>query len=108
MAAGADSNFQGYGVAVTGADGAYRFRTILPVAYPGRTPHIHVAVEANGFPRLITQMYLAGHAQNDRDSVLSSVRDPTARAGLMVGFRPAPELEPAALRGVFEIVLAKG
>src|SRR4051812_18802044 len=39
-----DSAFQGYGRITSGADGAYRFRTIRPVAYPGRTPHIHFAV----------------------------------------------------------------
>ena len=108
VAAGADPNFQGYGAAVSGPDGTYRFRTIKPVPYPGRTPHIHAAVDAPGFPRLVTQIYLAGHAQNERDNVLASVRDPVARAGLMVGFRPAPEIEAGALRGVFDIVLARG
>ena len=40
-----DSAFRGYGLMPTGADGAYRFRTIRPVPYPGRTPHIRFAVE---------------------------------------------------------------
>ena len=39
-----DPNFQGYGTFTTGADGAYTFRTVKPVAYPGRAPHIHFAV----------------------------------------------------------------
>ena len=34
-----DENFQGYGRSTTGDDGLYRFRTIKPVHYPGRTPH---------------------------------------------------------------------
>jgi protocatechuate 3,4-dioxygenase beta subunit len=37
----ADRAFQGFGRVTSGADGAYRFRTIRPVAYSGRTPHIH-------------------------------------------------------------------
>ncbi len=40
-----DPGFQGYGVTKTGADGDFHFRTIRPVAYPGRTPHIHVRVQ---------------------------------------------------------------
>ena len=53
-------NFQGYGQTQSDAAGAYRFRTIRPVPYPGRTPHIHFAVSAPGVPRFITQMYVAG------------------------------------------------
>ena len=51
-----DSAFQGYGRMTSGPDGAYRFRTIRPVAYPGRTPHIHFAVSPPGGRQLITQM----------------------------------------------------
>ena len=41
----ADNRFQGFGRVTAGADGSYRFRTIKPVAYSGRTPHIHVKVK---------------------------------------------------------------
>ena len=41
----ADNRFQGFGRVKVGADGSYRFRTIRPVAYSGRTPHIHVKVK---------------------------------------------------------------
>jgi len=98
-----DENFQGYGRATTEREGGYLFRTIRPVPYPGRTPHIHFAVSAPGFPRLITQMYVAGELQNERDGVLMSIRDPAARARLIVPLRPAAE--PDALAGTFEIVL---
>ena len=37
-----DTNFQGFGRSTTTAKGEYRFRTIKPVPYGGRTPHIHV------------------------------------------------------------------
>src|ERR1700676_3157369 len=35
-----DENFQGFGRFLTGSSGEYYFRTIKPVVYPGRTPHI--------------------------------------------------------------------
>jgi protocatechuate 3,4-dioxygenase, beta subunit len=98
-----DENFQGYGQTLTDEVGGYRFRTIRPVSYPGRSPHIHFAVSGPGFPRLVTQMYVAGELQNEHDGVLMSVRDPAARARLIVPLRPAAELD--ALAGTFDIVL---
>jgi len=65
---GFDPSFQGFGSAETGADGSYRFRTIKPVAYPGRTPHIHVKVHHAG-GTLTTQLYIAGHPRNARDGL---------------------------------------
>jgi protocatechuate 3,4-dioxygenase beta subunit len=99
-----DENFQGYGQTLTGESGGYRFRTIRPVPYPGRTPHIHFAVSGAGLSRFTTQMYVAGEPLNDRDGVLMGIRDPAARARLIVPLRP-PEAEPAALAGTFDIVL---
>ena len=100
-----DDNFQGYGQTVTDETGGYRFRTIRPVPYPGRTPHIHFAVLAPEVTRFTTQMYVAGEPLNERDGVLMGVRDPAARARLIVPLRPAPELEANALAGTFDIVL---
>src|ERR1051326_8601474 len=74
-----DDNFQGYGRTLTDQAGGYRFVTIRPVAYTGRTPHIHFAVAAPGRPPLVTQMYVAGEPLNERDPVLREVRDPAAR-----------------------------
>lgn len=102
-----DDHFQGYGQATTDATGGYRFRTIRPVAYPGRTPHIHFVVSAPGIPRLVTQMYIAGEPGNDRDSVLLGVQDPAARAALIVSLRPATDGEPGALAGIFDIVIGQ-
>ena len=62
-----DSGFQGFGHDVTGASGEYAFRTIKPVPYGGRTPHIHVKVLVANQERLTTQFYLAQHPQNSRD-----------------------------------------
>jgi protocatechuate 3,4-dioxygenase beta subunit len=99
----ADQNFQGYGQALSDATGGYQFLTIRPVAYPGRTPHIHFAVSAPDAPRFITQMYVAGEPQNDRDGVLNGLRDPAVRARLIVPLHPAAE--PDTLSGTFDIVL---
>ena len=103
----ADPNFQGFGAMEPAADGAFRFRTIKPVPYPGRAPHIHFAVRAPGMPRFTTQMYVKGHPLNARDGILNSVRDPKARASLVVDLQPAPELEEGSLAAKFDIVLAR-
>jgi protocatechuate 3,4-dioxygenase beta subunit len=100
-----DPDFQGYGATVTAADGGYRFRTIRPVAYPGRAPHIHFIVTPGRGAPLTTQMYVAGEARNDHDPVLAAIRDPATRARVIVPLTPAPELEPGALAGTFDIVL---
>ncbi len=102
-----DENFQGYGQATTDAAGGYRFRTIRPVPYPGRTPHIHFAISGLGIPRLITQMYVAGEPGNDRDSVLLGVRDPAARARLIVPLGPSSDRQIGALEGIFDIVVGQ-
>ena len=99
-----DAGFQGFGRVVTAEDCAYLFRTIRPVAYPGRTPHIHFAVLAPGTRRFITQMYVEGEPGNARDFLLNSVRDEEARRRLIVPLQPSAE-EPGALAGRFEIVL---
>jgi protocatechuate 3,4-dioxygenase, beta subunit len=100
-----DDNFQGYGQTTTDEAGRYRFRTIRPVPYPGRTPHIHFGVSRVGLPRFTTQMYVAGEPGNERDGILTAVRDPAARARLIVSLRPAPGAEPGSLAGTFDIVL---
>lgn len=63
-----DTAFQGFGHVVTGSDGAYAFRTIKPVLYTGRTPHIHVKVFYQNV-ELTTQFYIAGDSRNDRDRI---------------------------------------
>ena len=82
-----DPGFQGFGHYVTAEDGSYSFRTIKPVPYPGRTPHIHFKLRSREFPEFVTQMYISGHPQNSSDMLLGSVRDPKARASLMANFQ---------------------
>ena len=55
-----DPSFQGYGRAVTAADGSYWFKTVKPIAYPGRAPHIHFILRSPKGQKLVTQMYVAG------------------------------------------------
>ena len=63
----ADPSFQGFGRVTVGSDGRYRFRTIRPVAYSGRTPHIHFKVKLQRRELLTTQMYVEGDPHNARD-----------------------------------------
>jgi protocatechuate 3,4-dioxygenase beta subunit len=98
-----DPGFQGYGEFTTAGDGAYSFRTIRPVPYPGRTPHIHFKVSAPGARTLVTQMYVAGEPGNARDFLYNSIRDEAARRAVTVALAPAPDGK--ALAGRFEIVL---
>ena len=101
---GRDRAFQGFGRAVAGADGSYSFRTIRPVSYPGRTPHIHFAVGAPGRPELVTQMYVAGEPLNERDGLYRRLG--TRQAAVTVRLDGADGIEPGALAGRFDIVLA--
>ena len=64
-----DLNFQGFGRFVTGSTGEYYFRTIKPVPYPGRTPHIHYAVKQGDKRMLTTQLYIKGFPQNAGDGI---------------------------------------
>ena len=100
-----DTAFQGYGRVVSGPDGRYSFRTIRPVAYPGRTPHIHFAVQAPGRRALVTQMYVAGEPLNAGDGLYRMLRDARSQAAVTVALHPANGVEPGALAGVFDIVL---
>ncbi len=99
-----DGNFQGYGRFRTGAAGDYRFRTIRPVAYPGRAPHIHFTIRGPGFEPLITQMYVRGAPENTRDGIFNRVRDPALRESLLVSFEPHPDL-PGQRIARFDVVL---
>lgn len=83
-----DENFQGFGHHVTDAEGRYRFRTIRPVPYPGRTPHIHYAVIIPGRHPFTTQLYVAGDPRNEWDFLYRSI--PAERRHLVsTEFRPA-------------------
>jgi len=102
-----DKNFQGYGRFMTDSKGQYYFRTIKPVPYPGRTPHIHVAVSRNGRRILTTQILVNGHPQNDGDMVAHGVRDPLALETILVDFKPLRESKIGELTANFDIVIGR-
>jgi len=100
-----DGNFQGFGRFLTGSTGEYYFRTIKPVPYPGRTPHIHFAVKFKGQDQFTTQCYIKGHPQNERDGVLRGTKDAQARELLMADFAPIPTSRAGELAAKFDIVM---
>lgn len=100
-----DANFQGYGRFLTGSSGEYLFRTIKPVSYPGRAPHIHFAVQVRNAEKFITQCYVKGDPRNEHDSILRAVRDARARALLIVDFAPIPDSRIGELAARFDIWL---
>ena len=64
-----NSGFRFRGHQFTDADGGYRFRTIRPGSYAGRTAHFHVKVQAAGGRILTTQLYFPNEPANLRDSL---------------------------------------
>jgi protocatechuate 3,4-dioxygenase beta subunit len=70
-----DENFQGWAIVQSGKDGEFRFKTVLPGAYPvgdgwTRPPHIHFKVTKKGYIELITQMYFPDQPLNQVDRLL--------------------------------------
>ena len=100
-----DTHFQGFGRFLTGRAGEYYFRTIKPVPYPGRTPHIHFAVKVLRQERFTTQCYVKGHPGNERDGILRSIRDDKARQSILVDFAPIKGSRIGELAARFDIVL---
>jgi protocatechuate 3,4-dioxygenase beta subunit len=78
---------------------------LKPVPYPGRTPHIHFQVKVKGQEPFTTQCYVKDHPNNARDGILNSVRDPQAKASILVDFAPIKESKVGELAAKFDIVL---
>jgi protocatechuate 3,4-dioxygenase beta subunit len=97
-----DPLFRAYGRQLTDAQGRYRFRTIRPVAYPGRTPHIHFAVTPERGETLVTQLYVRGAPENVRDGLYNAL-PPAARERITAEFARGAPGEPLTAR--FDIVL---
>ncbi len=103
-----DRNFQGFGRFTTGSAGAYYFRTIKPVPYPGRpAPHIHVKVKRGGRELLTTQIMIAGHPGNLRDGIFLGAGDSLDRELVQADFRPLPGSKIGELAANFEIILGR-
>lgn len=100
----ADPHFPGFGRAMTGEAGRYRFVTIRPGRVPGpggalQAPHVNLTIFARGLlKQLVTRIYFADEPSNERDPVLTGIADPAARRTLL-----APRQDGGAYR--FDVVL---
>lgn len=98
-----DGNFQGFGRFLTGSTGEYYFRTIKPVPYPGRTPHIHFAVNRGNQRMLTTQCYVRGEPLNERDGIYRSLGE--SQELVTVSFEPLPGSMTGELLAKFDLVI---
>ena len=99
-----DQHFQGYGKITTNDKGEYRFRTIMPGLYTGRTRHYHIAVMKDGRRMLTTQLYHAGEPQNEKDGVLGGIKDPAQKLSVIREFKPLSN-ESKELVAIWDIVM---
>ena len=99
-----DKNFQGFGRFVTGSTGEYLFRTIKPVPYPGRSPHIHYKIKRGGKELLVTQLYIKGHPGNEKDGIWKSLKG-KEREAVTVDFNPLKGAKGGELAAKFDLVL---
>jgi protocatechuate 3,4-dioxygenase beta subunit len=108
-----DPHFSGVGRALTGEDGAYRFMSIKPGAYPWanhhnawRPNHIHYSIFGAGLAtRLVTQMYFPGDPLLELDPIFNSVPDADARQRLIAKFDLGVTEPQFALGYRFDFVL---
>src|SRR5687768_1648356 len=100
-----DKHFQGFGRFLTGSTGEYYFRTIKPVPYTGRTPHIHFKVKQGKKELLVTQCYIKGHPGNERDGIYMRTPAGKPRQALTVAFTPIKGSRTGELAANFDMVL---
>jgi protocatechuate 3,4-dioxygenase beta subunit len=98
-----DPGFQGFGYTHSDSEGRYRFRTIRPAPYPGRTPHIHFAVFPAGEPPFITRLYVAGEPRNASDFLYQRVPE-ASRHLVTTEFKPS-RVASVELAAHWDIVL---
>jgi protocatechuate 3,4-dioxygenase beta subunit len=103
-AAPIDAAFQGFGHTHTDVLGGYRFRTIKPVSYPGRTPHIHIAVFTSAVDHpFVTQLYNRAEPGNTDDFLFNRI--PVERRHLVLADFRAAEGADVEYRAGFDIIL---
>ncbi len=100
-----DAGFQGFGHALADPAGGFAFRTIVPVPYPGRTPHIHVKVRHDGRTLLTTQLYLFGHRQNAADFLFHRL-SPEQQSRVLMAIRPRAASSRPAFETEIDLVIA--
>lgn len=101
-----DPNFQGWAIVPSGVDGGFKFKTVMPGAYPAsrnwsRPPHLHFKITRQGYQALTTQMYFPDHPLNAKDLLLQSKSVDQQRLMVAEKISDAPETYS------YEIVLSK-
>ena len=100
-----DAHFQGHGHTTTDTQGRYRFRTIRPVPYPGRTPHIHAAVFLPGQHPFTTQIYVKDEPRNTADFLFNLIPD-DKRHLVVADFAPSDSGDSEAkLTASFDLII---
>ncbi|TCO82738.1 protocatechuate 3,4-dioxygenase beta subunit [Plasticicumulans lactativorans] len=99
-----DPAFQGYALLHSGGNGSFRFASVMPGPYTGRTPHIHYLIDAAG-TRLVTQMFFAGEPRNAEDFLYAALPDAGRVAATAIDVA-APAAGGRAVQ--WDIVLATG
>lgn len=97
-----DDDFQGYGVVTADAGGRYAFRTIRPVRYGGRPPHLHFKITHPRAQPLTTQLYPRGESA-ERSGFGLSDRDTRTRLTFVLA--AATGRESGALAATYDFVL---
>lgn len=100
-----DTNFQGYGRFLSNRKGEYYFRTIKPVPYPGRVPHIHFAVSINGHRVLTTQILTRGLTENENDGLFKRITEEKQRLAITAEYKPIANSKFGELEANFDLVL---
>ncbi|HEX4233450.1 MAG TPA: intradiol ring-cleavage dioxygenase [Caldimonas sp.] len=101
-----DAGFQGFGSTRSDAGGRYRFLTIRPVPYPGRTPHIHVKLRHPGFGELTSQLFVAGELGNAGDVLYRGLDDAERKEVELRLQRPAAG-EPVAWLAERDLIVSR-
>jgi protocatechuate 3,4-dioxygenase beta subunit len=97
-----DPGFQGFARLTAGADGGYRFLSVMPQPYGRRQRHIHFDVEGR-HRRLVTQMFFAGEP-NERDSLFPAIPSPVQKEMATARRRDAT-MAPEATGWAYDVVL---
>jgi protocatechuate 3,4-dioxygenase, beta subunit len=101
-----DAHFQGYGKMAANKKGEYRFRTIIPGLYTGRTRHWHITILQGNKRLLTTQLFIAGEPQNERDGILKRMGDDTQRLSVIREFKPIAA-DSSELFATWDVVVGK-
>lgn len=102
----ADRHFAGIGQYLTGRNGRYRFRTIEPGLYPGRTRHFHWGITLPGQQRrFTTQTYWHGEPLNNQDGLYRSITNINQREAVTLKFDSVPGSLVSENQAVWDIKL---